>query len=295
MPFAEPIQSFLDWCRTARSFSPHTVDAYATDLRHWMDHCVQRGVLDFSDLNLDHFSSFLAQQSDYEWSTRARRLACLRCFGKYALSQGWLHRNFACDLDSPKLWQHLPNVISPQEAEQVIASASASSCPLRDKAMVETLYGMGLRVSELTGMTLASIRREEGLLKVRGKGDKDRMVPLGELALEAIEAYLVKERPALLKVRGKVTPKLWLGVRGGLLSRENVYAIVRELGHRCGIEGLHPHRLRHSFATHLLENGADLRVIQELLGHADVSTTQRYTQLDMSHLEQVFKHCHPKA
>lgn len=295
MTFLEPTRSFLDWCRTGRAFSKHTITAYADDLKHWQLFCQRLGIVDFEQLRLQHFCDFLEQQSHYAWTTRARRLACLRSFGKYACSQDWMERNLAADLDSPKLWQKLPKVISPQEATDLMAMSLKSQSPHRDRAILETLYGMGLRVSELTSMTLASIRRDEGLLKVRGKGDKDRMVPMGDCALDALENYLSKERPTLLKVRGQITPQLWLGRRGGILSRESVYALVRATGQACGLPDLHPHRLRHSYATHLLENGADVRVIQELLGHADVATTQRYTQLDTSHLEKVFRRCHPKA
>jgi integrase/recombinase XerD len=143
-------------------------------------------------------------------------------------------------------------------------------------------------------MTLASVRREEGLLHVKGKGEKERMVPFGDMALDALDDYLKTERPALLQ-KGGASPRVWLGLRGRPIDRKSVYHILRQIGDRAGIEGLHPHMLRHSYATHLLENGADLRVIQELLGHSDIATTQRYTQVDMKMLKQVFDRSHPRA
>jgi integrase/recombinase XerD len=221
-------------------------------------------------------------------------LACLRSFGRYATSQGWLKDNLALDLDAPKLWQQLPEVVSPQGIKNVLQATQQSKLRHRDRAIIEMLYGLGLRVSELTGMTMASLRREEGLLHVKGKGDKERMVPVGDMALDALDAYLKNERPTLIQ-KGGASPKVWLGLRGRPIDRKSVYHILRTLGDQAGIEKLHPHMLRHSYATHLLENGADLRVIQELLGHADIATTQRYTQVDMSQLKKVFSRAHPRA
>ena len=292
----EVFKSYLDWCRGARALSSHTVDAYSNDLRHLHQFLSSRSALNLSDWNIDLLSDFLGSQQagGYELATRVRRLACLRSFGRYATSQGWLKDNMALDLDSPKLWQQLPEVVSPQGIHDILQAAKQSKAPWRDRAIVEILYGLGLRVSELTSMTMASLRREEGLLHVKGKGEKERMVPVGDMALDALDAYLKNERPALLQ-KGGPTPKVWLGLRGRPIDRKSVYHILRILGERVNIPKLHPHMLRHSYATHLLEHGADLRVIQELLGHADIATTQRYTQVDMSQLKKVFDRAHPRA
>jgi integrase/recombinase XerD len=292
----EVFKSFLDWCRGARALSLHTADAYSNDLRHLHEFLKTRNALSLSHWNIDLLSDFLGSQQagGYELATRVRRLACLRSFGRYATSQGWLKDNVALDLDAPKLWQQLPEVVSPQGIRDILRVTAQSKVPQRDRAIIEMLYGLGLRVSELTGMTMASLRREEGLLHVKGKGDKERMVPVGDMALDALDAYLKNERPALVQ-KGGITPQVWLGLRGRPIDRKSVYHVLRTLGKQAGIEKLHPHMLRHSYATHLLENGADLRVIQELLGHADISTTQRYTQVDMSQLKKVFDRAHPRA
>ena len=293
---AEPLRSFLDWCRSARALSNNTVEAYTQDLRHFSTYLKQRGRENFDQWDVDLLAQFMGQQCDggYELATRVRRLATLRSFCRYAIGQQWLARNFAEDLDSPKLWQHLPEVVSPQQITLILKKSLGSKCPYRDRAIIEVLYGLGLRVSELTAMTLAHVKASEGLLWVKGKGEKERMVPIGDMALAALRDYLSHERPQLCQ-QGGAKAQVWLGIRGGALSRESVYSIVRELGEWCGIEGLHPHRLRHSYATHLLENGADLRVIQELLGHADIVTTQRYTQVNMGQLRKTFQQAHPRA
>jgi integrase/recombinase XerD len=295
-PLEEPIRSFIDWCRTARALASNTVEAYAQDLRHLSSFLKDQQQDSLDHWNVDLLGQFLAQQADggYELSTRVRRLATLRSFCRYAMSQGWLHKNFAEDLDSPKLWQHLPEVVSPQQILLLLEKTRLSKLPLRDKAIVEVLYGLGLRVSELTAMTLSNLKSNEGLLLVRGKGQKERVVPIGDMAHQALQNYLQNERPRLCQ-KGGAKPRVWLGSRGGDLSRVSVYGIVRALGESADIAGLHPHRLRHSYATHLLENGADLRVIQELLGHVDIVTTQRYTQVNMSQLRKTFQNAHPRA
>lgn len=292
----EAFKSFLQWCRGARSLSEHTVEAYSTDLRHLFEYLQTKRIERFEQWSLELLSGFLGQQrkGGYELATRVRRLACLRSFCRYGIRQRWLESNLAQDLDSPKLWLHLPEVVSPKGVVDLLSSCQASKLPCRDRAIVEVLYGMGLRVSELCSMTLASVRREEGLLHVKGKGEKERMVPFGDMALDALDDYLKTERPALLQ-KGGASPRVWLGLRGRPIDRKSVYHILRQIGDRAGIEGLHPHMLRHSYATHLLENGADLRVIQELLGHSDIATTQRYTQVDMKMLKQVFDRSHPRA
>ena len=295
-PLDEPLRSFIDWCRSARALSANTVDAYSQDLRHFSSFLKERQRENFDHWDVELLAQFMGQQCDggYELATRVRRIATLRSFCRYAMGQSWLSKNFAEELDSPKLWQHLPEVVSPQHINHIIESTRQSKWPHRDRAIIEVLYGLGLRVSELTAMTLAHIKTHEGLLWVKGKGQKERMVPMGDMAFAALKEYCEKERPQLCQ-RGGAKAQIWLGHRGGALSRESVYSIVRELGDLAGIAGLHPHRLRHSYATHLLENGADLRVIQELLGHADIVTTQRYTQVNMGQLRKVFQQAHPRA
>ncbi|MBF0244557.1 MAG: tyrosine recombinase [Planctomycetes bacterium] len=291
--------TFLDWLRVEKGLSKHTLDAYRSDLDQLADFIAAEGFpQDPSVWTLEPLRRFIVGQdeSGYANNTLIRRLACLRSFCSFAVKEGWLAANLAEKLIGPKMWQMLPGVLSRSEVDCLLEACLSSEFPCRDKALVEVLYGVGLRVSEVVGLRLAWLSREQRLLRVRGKGDKDRTVPIGECALAALEDYLENER-ALLAARGSGKKvEVFLGARGGALSRQGIYNLLRELGSRAGIaKKLHPHMLRHSYATHLLENGADLRIVQELLGHADVSTTQRYTHLDRGLLREGFMKWHPRS
>jgi len=295
---SETVGSFLNWCRGGRALSPHTVEAYQQDLVHFMAFLEGKGVAGLDGIDEGLVSAFLLDQKEVqgaELASRVRRLACLRSWFRFALTQGWVQKNPAEAVEGPRLVLGLPDVLSITQVEALVKATSASPLPLRDRAMVEVLYGCGLRVGELVAMRAGNLSLREGLLLVHGKGDKERRVPVGEPALLATSAYLERERPGLLQ-KGGEGRWIWLGVRGGHLSRQNVYVILRELGERAGLgDGVHPHRLRHSYAIHLLERGADLRVIQELLGHVDISTTQRYTHVDSSRLKVEYRDHHPRA
>ena len=295
---SETVGSFLNWCRGGRALSPHTVEAYGQDLVHFMSFLDEKSIESLGSVDEALVSGFLLNQKEIqgaEVASRVRRLACLRSYFRFAGSQGWMEKNPAESVEGPKLVQGLPDVLSVSEVEALLKASSASSLPKRNRAMVEVLYGCGLRVGELVAMQGGDLNLKEGLLLVHGKGDKERRVPLGEPARLGMEAYLKNERPGLLQ-KGGDGRFFWLGVRGGNVSRQGVYALLIEMGKRAGLgSGVHPHRLRHSYATHLLERGADLRVIQELLGHADISTTQRYTHVDMSRLKMEYRGHHPRA
>lgn len=247
--------------------------------------------------DVEQVASFLVAcaEGDQAPASQVRRLACLRSFYRYALSEGWVSANVAQDLEGPKLWNRLPMVLSVKEVERLLLISEQAPWPKRNKALLELLYGCGLRVSELCSLGLADVSFEEAWVQVQGKGNKERRVPLGDPAQRALENYVETERPQLVSKRGETKP-LWLGERGGALSRKSVHALVQQWGRDGGLEKpVHPHLFRHSYATHLLENGADLRVIQELLGHADISTTQRYTQVDASRLKREFLNRHPRS
>jgi|SaaInlStandDraft_1057018.scaffolds.fasta_scaffold11845_3 integrase/recombinase XerD len=295
---SETTGSFLNWCRGGRALSVHTVDAYAQDLIHFQTFLEGKKVSRLSEVDEKTISDFLLDQKenqDAEVASRVRRLACLRSYFRFACSQGWMDTNPAEVVEGPKLVQGLPDVLSVTQVEALLKASSVSSLPLRNRAMVEVLYGCGLRVGELVAMQSGDLHLGEGLLLVHGKGDKERRVPMGEPARVAVKAYLTSERPSLIK-KGGEGRWFWLGVRGGSVNRQNVYSLLREMGRTAGLgDGVHPHRLRHSYATHLLERGADLRVIQELLGHADISTTQRYTHVDTSRLKMEYRGHHPRA
>lgn len=295
---SETVSSFLNWCRGGRALSPNTVEAYGQDLIHFMAFLSEKNVRSLDAIDEKLVASFLQDQKEIqgaEVASRVRRLACLRTYFKFAGGQGWIGKNPAEAIEGPRLVQGLPNVLSIAQVESLLKSALGTSLPFRNRAMVEVLYGCGLRVSELVEMQSGDFNLIDGLLLVRGKGDKERRVPMGDPAIEAIQSYMKRERPGLLQ-KGGEGRYLWLGTRGGKVRRQGVYGLLREMGIQAGLgEGVHPHRLRHSYATHLLERGADLRVIQELLGHADISTTQRYTHVDSSRLKMEYRGHHPRA
>jgi integrase/recombinase XerD len=227
----------------------------------------------------------------------SRRLVAVKVFFRHLQQEGLLDRNVTEVMDSPRLWKVLPGVLSPREVERLLtAPGGAGPLPARDKALLELMYASGLRVSEAAGLTVADVKTAEGYLRCRGKGNKMRVVPFGQTARAAVERYLDEARPRLVKPGREAEPGLFLTYRGRRFSRKGVWKLVRGYALRAGIEKrVTPHTLRHSFATHLLANGAPLRVIQEMLGHADIATTQVYTHVDQGRLRAVHAQFHPRA
>lgn len=227
--------------------------------------------------------------------TMSRKLSTLRTFYKYLLLDRIITKDPTANLESPKPTKYLPGVLQQSEVELLLSAPDLSTKKgIRDKAVLETLYATGMRVSELTGLNLDDIHLEFQYAKCFGKGGKERIVPLGSYAIDAINRYLEKCRPLLLK--DKKNPSLFLNQRGGTLSRQSVWSMMKEYGRQVGIgDNLSPHTLRHSLAAHMLENGADLRTVQEILGHADLATTQIYTQLLQKTITEEFKRCHPRS
>jgi len=295
----EQVHAFLNWLRGARSLSKHTVDAYGQDLKHLGRILEEEGrVLDPNSWTLDDLEKFTLQQREegYELSTVVRRLACIRSFCRYGIREGWMQSHWADHLNSPKLWNKLPDVLSELEVKDLISACKNGKTPKRDLAIVEMLYGSGLRVSELVELRLSQFRHEDRLMLIKGKGNKERYVPVGDHAYESLMSYVKNERPQLLKKGDEARSEIWLGWRGSPLSRQSIYLILKHLGKLAHLQKrVYPHLLRHSYATHLLENGADLRVIQELLGHSDISTTERYTSVNTKDLKQRFQQLHPRG
>jgi integrase/recombinase XerD len=219
----------------------------------------------------------------------------LRSFFRFALAEGFIKEDPAQSIESPKFRQSLPSFLSVEEIDRLLAQPDLSTpLGLRDKALIELLYSSGLRVSELLGLRMGDIHMEVGCLRCIGKGDKERQVPVGRVALAAVQAYLRDARPALLG--NKVSPCLFVNRRGGQMSRVGFWQRLAAYGRMAGLRAkLSPHKLRHSFATHLLEGGADLRSVQMMLGHSDISTTQIYTHVVQDRLKQIYKQHHPRA
>lgn len=248
-------------------------------------------------VELHHLSEYLAQRKDQGLAVGSLRfeIIALKIFFRHLLSRGTLSTDPSEKLDSPRLEQHLPETLNEIDVKKLIESNDADK-PLgrRDRAIVELLYSSGLRVSELTGARIENVDLDEGVIRVTGKGNKTRLVPVGRRANEALTDYLCNERPKLVR-SGRSSSHIFLSVRGGSLTTNRIRQILKSRAKLAGIEkNVYPHLLRHSFATHLLGNGADLRVIQEMLGHADIATTQIYTHVDQSQLKSLHRNFHPR-
>jgi len=294
----ELVDEYLAHLRIERGASSRTVSAYELDLRAYtvhLDACDVAGIEDVSREMVVAFESDLIAQG-YSPATVKRRVAAVKGFHRFLVREGLSKGNPAAALPLPKIPQSLPDVLSVAQMDAMLSQPhDGSPAALRDRALLEVLYGCGLRVSEAVGLDMRDVLLEEGYLRVVGKGQKERVSPLSGMALRALTEYLEEGRPALRSLRNPAQPAVFLNARGGRLSRQTMHAVVARAGLGIGIENLHPHTLRHSFATHMLEGGADLRVIQDILGHSDISTTQIYTHVDRSHIREEYRHAHPRA
>lgn len=288
------LRLFKNFLRLERGYSPHTVQGYVHDVELLMEFLGQKG-LDVKDVCEEDLHEFLASLRDLGIGARsqARIIAGIRGFFRFLLLEGVIERNPAELLDSPKLTLRLPEVLSVEEIDAMLAAIPPEKEEaLRNEAIVEMLYGSGLRVSELVNLRISRLNVEEGFVLVEGKGSKQRVVPVSPRALELIGLWL--EERGRLNVAAPDSDILFLNRRGRRLTRVMIFYIVRDLAERAGIpRKVSPHTLRHSFATHLLEGGANLRSIQELLGHESVTTTELYLHLDRSHLRAVLEAHHP--
>ena len=287
------ISSFLNYCRVEKGLAANTLEAYSHDLRTLAAfEKPAAGIPDLEDLRRYLDSLY---QADLGSRSIARRLATLRNFYRYLALDGKIEADPTERLVSPKQWQNIPKFMNRDQIEQLLAAPDKSKLTgLRDRAMLELLYATGLRVSELCAVGLADLQFEAGILRTVGKGNKQRITPVGQSALAALRAYQEAGRPKLLK--GHASPYLFVTARGGRLTRQAFWKLLAAHGKKAGIfQGLTPHVIRHSFATHLLEGGADLRSVQTMLGHADISTTQIYTHVMRSRLRQTIEQHHPRG
>jgi integrase/recombinase XerD len=273
--------------------SPRTVDAYRRDLAAL---AAFRGG-SAGDASVDDLERWLAgmRAGGLAASTLARRVSAVRAYFRHLVLIGAREENPAAAIQLPRRGRSLPRVLSPAETERLIDAATGTTPrTLRDRALVELLYGAGLRVSETVGLEKGAVDLEDRIVRVTGKGGKERLVPLGRPAAEALRRYLALGRPHLDR---RYRPELFLNARGGPLTRAGAFLILRRLAEKTGLEPkrVHPHLLRHSFATHLLEGGADLRSVQEMLGHADLGTTERYTHVSDRRRREVYFQAHPHA
>src|SRR6476660_4452543 len=299
MELSAAIAGFLTHVQVEKGLASNTQSAYRTDLAKFEDFAKKRKVT-LEAVNQDVVVDFLAglYQKKLESKTVARHLVSLRNFFRYAQVQELVTEDPTAHLESPKIRRSLPGYLRLEEVEKLLEQPDQKTAlGLRDRAMLEVLYSTGLRVSELTSLRVTDLDTKVGCVRCIGKGDKERIVPVGRKALGTVERYLRDGRPNLLKLgRGGAGWYLFVNRRGGRISRVGVWKILSAYGRRAGLRvALTPHMLRHSFATHLLERGADLRSVQLMLGHADISTTQIYTHVVEERLKQIDKAHHPRA
>ena len=304
-----PIETFLDYLTVECGLSINTLQAYQRDLERFEDFLTGAPAgeaqtsaareIDWDLIEPDRVVDFMVAEKkpprNMAINSISRELVAIRMFCRFLSSEGLIKRDPTEHMESPRLWQNLPEVLDRRSVDRLLATPNATDdrWPLRDRAVLEMLYATGARASEVADMTLLSVNREVGYVLAIGKGRKERIVPVGRRALEALEAYLTTERPGLDRQQN---PHLFLTHSGRRMGRETLWRLVKKYCARAGISRrVSPHTLRHSFATHLLEGGADLRSVQEMLGHVDIGTTQVYTHVDQNRLKAIHRKYHPRA
>jgi len=294
------IRSFLDSLLIERGLSRETATAYGHDLNALAEFLTPAEQSALGDVERKRLTDFLVdgRKQGLRPATLARRLVSLKMFFRFLSEEGVIEQNQAAVLDSPTLWRHLPGILSPQQVDQLLKAPDKKTPKgRRDGALLDLMYACGLRVSELCTLRVDQLHFEEGYIRVRGKGRKERLVPVATATARRVQAYIDHDRPVLVNDPETAGSVLFLSIRGRPLSRQRIWQLIRELGTSVNLpqDLLHPHSLRHSFASHMLSSGAPLRTIQEMLGHADIGTTQIYTHVDQRRLHQVHKHFHPRA
>ncbi|MCX6339724.1 MAG: site-specific tyrosine recombinase XerD [Candidatus Aureabacteria bacterium] len=291
------LDEFMNYLNVERGLSPHTLDAYRRDLARFIKFLNARGVKSLDDATRDAIGAyFMAEKSRGISSTSlSRNLAAIKVFFRFLASNRFVRSDITDVIESPKIWKHLPEVMSIAEVEQLLNSPRpATHYGRRDRALLELMYATGVRVSEAANLKVADVNLEVGYIRCMGKGSKERIIPLGRMARKALDSYLKLTRPHFLRLRA--SEALLLTRQGKPFTRQGLWKIIKGYAKRAKLQKrITPHTLRHSFATHLLSGGADLRVIQEMLGHADISTTQTYTHVDKDRLKSIHKKFHPRG
>lgn len=288
------IGDFLDYLRHQRRVSPHTLSNYQRDLEKLQDYCNDTTLTEWHTLRDNHIRAFIARLRRNNLSPRSiqRTLSTVRTFYNYLQRQGLARINPANDVSAPKQQRKLPGLLDVDQTAQLLNINSDDPLELRDQAMMELIYSSGLRLSELVNLDLSDIDLKDQTVRVIGKGNKERVVPVGRYAVVALQAWLEIRNTIVVESENAI----FISNRGRRISQRMVQLRMKEWAIKQGVNGnLHPHMLRHSFASHLLESSGDLRAVQELLGHADISTTQIYTHVDFQHLAAVYDKAHPRA
>lgn len=299
--FENALDEYMSHLRIERGASPRTAEAYRRDLEGYLAFLDGQGIGSFEAVTREvvvAYEGSLAEEGLAATTVR-RRISAVRGYHKFLVREGLAAGNPAEAVDAPRAAERLPDVLSIEEVGRMLDTyIDERPSGLRDRALLEVLYGCGLRASEICGLDLDNLYLDDGFLRVFGKGAKERIVPIAGAAERALRTYLADGRPSLARGAshgdGASEGAVFLNQRGGRLGRQSVFNLVRKAGASIGRYNLHPHTLRHSFATHMLKGGADLRVLQEILGHADMSTLQVYTHLDRTHLHEEYAHAHPR-
>ncbi len=291
------LDDYMNFLVVEKGLSLNTLEAYSRDLGRYISFMENSGMQRFEDITSDQVISYLGKLRRQGLSPTSvnRNLAALRGFYKYLLSEQRVRVNPVANIELAKVWMHLPDALSRDEMGRLLAAPGMGDpAAVRDTAMLELLYASGLRVSELISLTVNDINWQAGYLLTRGKGKKERVVPIGKAAMDALNIYIEQARPSILK--GKASSVLFVGKSGRGLSRQGLWKIVRKYAVRKDLtKKVHPHTFRHSFATHLLEGGADLRSVQVMLGHADIATTQIYTHVTRERIKEIHRKFHPRG
>jgi len=286
--------NYLRYLRLERGLADGTAASYARDLSQLAVFLGKKGI-SLLEASSEHLREFLAAGA-WKPATRARKTAAIRSFFKHATAAGLISRDPARSLAAPRGESRLPETLTVDQVVRLLTAPPPNPQGFRDRALMEVIYGAGLRASEVIGLRLQDIDLEVGFVRTIGKGDKERVVPLGRKAVEAVRIYLQRGRPYLGGAGRLKAPQLFLNNRGRRLTRQGLHLIIKKYAVQVGLpQTISAHTLRHSFATHLLEGGADLRSVQEMLGHADVSTTQIYTHVTTAHVQKIYREAHPRA
>lgn len=303
MLLPDAISEYIYYLRIERGSSDSTIEGYGRDLNSYLVFLGDRGKKTLEDVSRDDVSAFQAHLSHEGFSATSvkRKMSAVRGFHRFVIKEGISENSPTDGLKFPKIPDKLPDVVTVDEVCDMLDSMPTDTpLKMRDKAIMEVLYGCGLRASEICGLDISRLNLEEGFMIAYGKGSKERLVPISGSAATYLEEYLDHGARAALSMKARAPKQdslsaVFLNARGGRLTRQGLFGIVKAAGEAAGIENLHPHTLRHSFATHMLEGGADLRVIQQLLGHSDISTTQIYTHVNRQHLKEEYLSAHPRS
>ena len=290
-------QDYLTMLRVERNLSPRTLEAYQRDLKHYLSFIVDKDIISLSNISQMHIREYIRSLNEkgLAASSIARIFSSIRSYHKFLSAENYVNENPTLILTSPKAPKKLPQVLMEEEISAIInAVVETFQYAKRDKAIIEMLYSCGLRVSELCALSLNNLYLNDDMIRIMGKGSKERLLPVGGRAKNFLNDYLIHCRPGIQKDKG--SSSVFLSRNGNPLTRAMINNILRKWSQVAGIsKSVSPHTLRHSFATHLLEGGADLRFVQALLGHSDISTTQIYTHLDKHHLKEVYQTHHPRS